>query len=100
MTLYFTNIHWYVDAFHQMHDDCKGHIGSLLTFGKVVTTSLSTKQKVPSKSSSKSEIISLYDKSSNILWTQHFLEAQVGAELIKNYSSFEKYVKKVPRGIS
>jgi hypothetical protein len=28
-----SNIVWYVDASHQLHDDCKGHTGSLLTFG-------------------------------------------------------------------
>jgi hypothetical protein len=72
----FTNIHWYVDVSHQKHDDCKGHTGSLLTFGKGATTSSSTKQKIPSKSSSESEIIALRDKSSDILWKRQFFEAQ------------------------
>ncbi len=40
-----SNIAWYVDASHQLHDDCKGHTGSILTFGRGATTSLSTKQK-------------------------------------------------------
>jgi hypothetical protein len=34
-----TNIIWYVDASHQLHDDCKGHTGSILTFGHGATTS-------------------------------------------------------------
>jgi hypothetical protein len=56
---------------------CKSHItGSLLMFGRGATASSSTNQKTPSKSSSESEIITLYDKSSNILWIQHFVEAQ------------------------
>ncbi len=38
--------------------------------------SSSIKQKIPSKSSTKSELIGLYDKSGDILWTCHFLEAQ------------------------
>lgn len=71
-----STIIWYVDASHQTHDDCKGHTGSLLTFGKGATTSSSTKQKIPSKSSTESELIGLYDKSGDILWTRHFLEAQ------------------------
>jgi hypothetical protein len=29
-----TSIVWYVDASHQTHDDCKGHRGSILTFGR------------------------------------------------------------------
>jgi hypothetical protein len=36
----------------------------------------SNKQKIPSKSSTKSEIIGLYNKTSNILWTCNFLKAQ------------------------
>jgi hypothetical protein len=71
-----TLIKWYVNASHQTHDDCKGHTGSLLTFRKGAATSSSTKQKVPSKSSTKSKLIGLYDKSGNILWACHFLEAQ------------------------
>lgn len=45
---------WYIDASHHTHDDCKGHTGSLLTFGHGTVISSSTKQKVPSKSSTKS----------------------------------------------
>jgi hypothetical protein len=72
----FTNIVWYIDASHQLHDDCKGHTGSLLTFGRGATTSSSTKHKIPSKSSCESEIIGLYDKIGDVLWTRQFLEAQ------------------------
>jgi hypothetical protein len=71
-----TNIAWYIDASHQIHDDCKGHTGSLLTFGQGATVSSSTKHKIPSKSSCESEIIGLYNKVSDILWTRQFLEAQ------------------------
>jgi hypothetical protein len=71
-----TSIVWYVNASHQTHDDCKEHAGSILTFGRGATTSSSTKQKLPSKSSTESELIGLYDKSGNILWTHQFLEAQ------------------------
>ena len=71
-----TKLEWYVDASHQIHDDCKGHTGSILTFGRGATTSSSTKQKIPSKSSCESEIIGLYDKVGDVLWTRQFLEAQ------------------------
>ncbi len=71
-----SNIIWYVDASHQLHANCKGHIGSLLTFGRGATTSSSTKHKIPSKSSCKSEIVGLYDKVGDVLWTRQFLEAQ------------------------
>ena len=71
-----TNIIWYIDASFQTHDDTHGHTGSILTFGGGATTSSSTKQKLPSKSSTESELIGLYDKCSDVLWTRHFLEAQ------------------------
>jgi hypothetical protein len=62
-----TSIVWYVDASHQTHDDCKGHTGSILTFGHGAMTSSSIKQKVPLKSSTESELIGLYDKLGDIL---------------------------------
>jgi hypothetical protein len=71
-----SNIVWYVDASHQLHDNCKGHTGPILTFGRGATTSSSTQHKVPAKSSCKSKIIGLYDKLSDVLWTRQFLEAQ------------------------
>jgi hypothetical protein len=71
-----TDIQWYIDASHLTHDDCKGHTGSLLTFGKGAATSSSNKQKIPSKSSTESELIGLYDKAGDILWTRNFMEAQ------------------------
>ena len=71
-----TNIVWYVDASHQTHDDCKGHTGAILTFGRGATTSSSSNNKILSKSSTESEIIRFYDKVGDILWTRQFLEAQ------------------------
>ena len=37
-----SNIARYFDTSHQLHDDCKGHMGSILTFGRGATTSSST----------------------------------------------------------
>jgi hypothetical protein len=71
-----SNIIWYIDASHQTHHDCKGHTGSILTFGHGATTSSSNKHKIPSKSSTESEIIGLHDKSSDVNWTRYFHEAQ------------------------
>jgi len=71
-----SNIVWYIDASHQLHDDCKGHTGSILTFGRGATTSSSTKDTIPSKSSCKSKIICLYDKIGDDTWMRQFLEAE------------------------
>ena len=62
-----SNIVWY---------DCKGHTGSILSFGRGAATSSSTKHKIPSKSSCKSELIGLYDKIGDVLWARQFFEAQ------------------------
>jgi hypothetical protein len=71
-----SSIQWFVDASHQTHDDCKGHTGAFLTFGKSATTSSSNKQKSNTKNSTETEIVAVYDKSGDILLTQNFIEAQ------------------------
>ena len=65
-----------MDASHQIHDDCKGHTGALLTLGAGAVLSSSNKQKINTKSSTESELVAVHDKSGDVLWTRHFLEAQ------------------------
>ena len=65
-----------MDASHQIHDDCKGHTGALLILGAGVVISSSNKQKINTKSSTESELVAVHDKSGDVLWTRHFLEAQ------------------------
>ncbi len=98
-----TDIKWYVDASHQTHDDCKLQRPYWFPpyIGKGATTSSSDKHKVPSKSSIESKIIRLHDKSSNILWTRHFLEAQgytissniVYQDNMRTLSKWTKHIK-------
>ena len=71
-----SNIHWYIDASHQTHDDCRGHTCALLTFSRGATISSSNKQKLNMKSSTETEIARLYDNTGNILWARNLLEAQ------------------------
>ena len=80
-----SNIHRYIDASHQTHDYCRGHIGALLTSGRGASVSLSTKHKINMKSSTESKIVGLYDKSSDILWMCNFLEAQ-GDTISNNFA--------------
>ena len=70
-------LRWYVDASHQIHNDCKGHTGdALLILGAGAVLSSSNKHKINTKISTESEIVAVHDKSSDVLWTRHFLEAQ------------------------
>ncbi len=77
-------IHWYVDASHQTHEDCHCHTGAILTLRHGAVSSSSTKQKVNTKISTETEIVGLFDKTSDILWTCNFLEAQ-GYTITANY---------------
>ena len=67
---------WYVDAAFAVHPDMKSHTGANMTLGGGVVTSVSTKQKVNSRSSTEAELIGLDDVLSKIVWTLLFIEAQ------------------------
>ena len=69
-------IHWYNDGLHQVHKDCRGQTGSLVTFGAGSISSSSNKQKCNTKSSTKTEIIALHDKLSGVIWMRYFVECQ------------------------
>ena len=68
-------VRWYVDASYATHDDCKGHTGAMMTLGQGAAISLSRKQKTNARSSTKAELIGVYDELPSILHTRYFLEA-------------------------
>ena len=55
-------VHWYVDGSHQIHKDCSGQIGCLMTMGKGVAISSSNIMKCNTQSSTETELISLHKK--------------------------------------
>ena len=69
-------IHWYINGSHQIHEDCRGQTGSLVTFGAGAVSSSSNKQKSNTKSSTKTKIIALHDKLSDVIWMRYFVECQ------------------------
>ncbi len=69
-------IHWYVYGLHQIHEDCRGQIGSLITLGKGAAISSSNKMKCNTRRSTETELISLHDKLPDIVWTRYFMECQ------------------------
>jgi hypothetical protein len=69
-------VHWYVDGSHQIHEDCRGQTGSLVTFEKGAVASSSNKTKCNTKSSTETELISLADKLTDIIWMHYFVECQ------------------------
>lgn len=69
-------IKWYVDAAFAVHRDYKSHTGATMTLGEGTLCSVSTKQKVMSRSSTEAELVGLDDVISKILWSKLFIEAQ------------------------
>ncbi len=48
---------WYVDGSHNVHWDCKGHGGTMLTLGKGATSSYLRKVKSNTRSSTETELL-------------------------------------------
>ncbi|KAI2500335.1 Reverse transcriptase (RNA-dependent DNA polymerase) [Fragilaria crotonensis] len=69
-------IKWWVDSSFAVHPDMKGHTGGMMTLGKGAIYGTSTRHKINTRSSTESELVSLYDVMPQILWTRYFLEAQ------------------------
>ena len=69
-------IKWYIDAAFGVHKDLKSQTGAVMTLGNGILSSISTKQKVNSRSSTEAEFIAVDDVISKVLWTRLFLENQ------------------------
>jgi hypothetical protein len=69
-------IEWYLDASFAVHPDMKSHTGAVMTLGKGAIQTISTKQKVNSRSSTEAELLSIDDVMAKTIWTKSFLEAQ------------------------
>ena len=70
------NSYWFVDAAFASHQDMKGHTGGLLTFGLGATVSMSTKQKINTKSSTEAELVAVDDTLPHNIWCRNFLHEQ------------------------
>jgi hypothetical protein len=68
-------VHWYVDGSHQIHEDCRGRVSSLATFGKGAVSSSSKKMKC-NTNSMETELIFLADKLTDSIWMHYFVECQ------------------------
>ena len=68
---------WNIDALFAVNLDCKSHTGACLTLGYGSILSISTKQKINTKSSTKAELVGVDDAMSFVMWMKHFFESQV-----------------------
>ena len=69
-------IHWWVDASYNVHDDCKGQTGAMMSLGRGAPISFSRKQKLNVRSSCEGELVGVDDALPLILWARYFIEAQ------------------------
>ena len=53
-------VHWYVDVSFAVHKDMRSHIRALMTLGQGAVISMSNKQKINTKSSTKAEVVGLH----------------------------------------
>ncbi len=67
---------WSIDAAYGVHADMKSHTGATMSLGKGAIQSISTKQKINSRSSTEAELIAVDDALSKVMWTKLFLESQ------------------------
>lgn len=67
---------WWIDGSHGVHPTMRGHTGGCMSLGKGMQMSISTKQKMNSRSSTETEIIAVDDLMPSLLWTNYFLEHQ------------------------
>jgi hypothetical protein len=74
---------WYIDALFAVHPNMHGHTCAGLTMGRGFPISVSTKQKLNTRSSTKSELVGVDDMMLIICWTRYSLLSQ-GYGIIEN----------------
>ena len=67
---------WWVDASCGVHKDLKGHTGVSFSLGKGTIAGKSSKQKLNTNCSTKSELVGVDDAMPHCLWTNYFLAWQ------------------------
>ena len=65
-----------LDSLYAIHPDMRSHSGIIMSLGKGVTDTKSSKQKLNTKSSTEAELMAIYYATAQVLWTRHFLAAQ------------------------
>ena len=66
----------WVDASYAIHHDMRGHIGGVMSMGRGIVQGKASKQKLNTKSSTESEVVSASDYIPWTVWTKWFLREQ------------------------
>jgi len=70
------SLEWWIDASFAVHPNMRSHTGGVMTMGRGSAISLSTKQKINTKSSTEAEVVGVDDGMPMVLWSRNFLEHQ------------------------
>jgi hypothetical protein len=65
-------VKWWVDGSFAVHPDMRSHTGGMMSMGKGSIISMSTKQKLNTKSSTEDELVAVDDAMPRLLWTRYF----------------------------
>jgi hypothetical protein len=68
---------WSVDASFAVHKDMRSHTGAVLSLGQGALVSMSSKQKINTKSSTEAELVGVDDAMNFVEWIQLFVEQQI-----------------------
>jgi hypothetical protein len=68
---------WSVDASFAIHNDMQSHTGALLSLGQGALMSMSSKQKINTKSSTEAELVGVDDAMNFVVWIQLFIGEQL-----------------------
>jgi hypothetical protein len=64
----------YIDTSHGIHDDFRGHVGSIFTIGQAKITCRSTKMKLNTKGTAETELVGMSEEMPQGLWMKYWLE--------------------------
>jgi hypothetical protein len=70
---------WSVDASFAIHNDMGSHKGAVLSLGQGAIMSMSSKQKINTKSSTEAELVGVDDAITFVVWIQLFMGEQMKA---------------------
>jgi hypothetical protein len=81
---------WSVDASFAIHNDMRSHTGAVLWLGHGALMSMSSKQKINTKSSTEAELVSVDDAMNFVVWIQLFMGEQL--KTVSNDSALSKFM--------
>ena len=68
---------WSVDASFAIHNNMRSHTGAVLSLGQGALMSMSSKQKINTKSSTETELVGVQDAMNFVVWIQLFMGEQM-----------------------